>query len=61
MIIEITWNCPQCNSKELSCHSAERNDTIDTIRDDVFYVYCSECEMEYPATVNNSKIELLEG
>lgn len=59
MIIEITWTC-QCGSVELSCWNAESNETIDTLKDDVFHVYCNECETEYHATLDNSKIELME-
>ena len=59
MIIEISWTC-QCGSKELSSWDAEPNETMDTLKDDVFHVYCDECEAEYPATLDNSKIELME-
>lgn len=60
MIIEISWTC-QCGSKEQSCWDADSNETMDTLKNNIFHVYCNECETEYPATTDNSKFELMEG
>ncbi len=60
MIIEISWTCQSCGDESLSCWTAEPNETMESLKGDVFHVYCNECEAEYPATVENAKFELRE-
>lgn len=58
MPAEIAWICNNCKEKNTNAYDTEVGETVNTLKEWSFPVYCSECNNEFVATTENSKITI---
>jgi len=56
MVLTIGWTCPKCGEDSTSCWQLDDGETMEEVKNQTFPVYCNECDHEYNATAENSKM-----